>query len=164
MTDIKIRTANIHDAPVILNFIKALASYEKAEDQVTAGLADIENSLFSEQSSAHALICSVDGNPAGFAVYFYNYSTWLGQAGIYLEDLYISPEFRGSGAGKALLQYLAKIAVKKKLDRFEWSVLDWNRPAMDFYESMGAEPLKEWIRYRLSGSALRQFAAHDAYD
>ena len=156
---IEIANAAASDAPLILSFIKELAVYEKALHEVTATVADIEKTLLSADPDAHALICRVNNEPAGFAVYFFNYSTWLGQAGLYLEDLYVSPRFRRFGAGKALLKHLAGIAVEKKCQRFEFSVLDWNQPAMDFYESTGALPQKEWIRYRLSGKALAQFAA-----
>ncbi len=158
MSNITIRNASIEDAPLILNFVKALATYEKAEFEVTATPEEIEQSLFGEGSKADALICSIDQQPVGIAVYFYNYSTWLGKPGLYLEDLFISPEYRGSGAGKALLKHLAKIAVSKNCPRFEWSVLDWNTPAIEFYKGLGAKPQDEWIKYRLSGDALTKFA------
>ncbi|HEY8569978.1 GNAT family N-acetyltransferase, partial [Microbulbifer sp.] len=102
--------------------------------------------------------CNIDNKPVGFAVYFFNYSTWLGKNGLYLEDLYISPEYRGAGAGKALLKHLAKIAVSKNCGRFEWSVLDWNEPAIRFYQSIGAKSQDEWVGYRLAGNALEEFA------
>ena len=121
--------------------------------------AGIRDSLFGEGSSSHALVCERDGQPIGYAVYFFNYSTWLGKHGLYLEDLYISPEARGGGAGKALLQHLARIAVARDCGRFEWSVLDWNSPAIAFYQSFGARPQDEWTTYRLTGQALRDFAA-----
>ena len=108
--------------------------------------------------SARALICSVDGVDAGFAVYFFNYSTWQGRKGLYLEDLYVTPAHRGAGAGKALLQHLARIAVAEDCGRFEWSVLDWNEPALEFYASLGAAPLPEWVRHRMAGKALEDFA------
>jgi GNAT superfamily N-acetyltransferase len=146
------------DAQQILDFIIELAVYEKAEDEVVATLADIEKSLFSAGANAKAIMCEVNGEPAGYAVYFFNYSTWLGKNGLYLEDLYISPRFRGTGAGKAMLQHLAKIACDNDCPRFEWIVLDWNQPAIDFYQRIGAEPLPEWVKYRLSGEALIQFA------
>ena len=111
-----------------------------------------------DAGSARALICSVGGEPAGFAVYFFNYSTWQGRKGLYLEDLYVTPAHRGSGAGKALLQHLARIAVAEGCGRFEWSVLDWNEPALQFYRSIGASPLTEWVRHRLAGAALLEFA------
>ncbi len=158
MSDITIRNASIEDACLILDFVKALAIYEKAEFEVTATPKDIEQSLFGEGSKADALICLIDKQPVGFAVYFYNYSTWLGQPGLYLEDLFISPEYRGSGAGTALLKHLAKIAVSNNCSRFEWSVLDWNTPAIELYKGLGATPQDEWIKYRLSGDALTKFA------
>ncbi|KVM78897.1 GCN5 family acetyltransferase [Burkholderia stagnalis] len=155
---IDIRSASVADAPQILRFITELAIYEKAEDQVVATVESIERSLFGDASPARALICEVDGEPAGFAVYFLSYSTWLGRQGLYLEDLYVSPRFRGAGAGLRLLRALARIAVDTGCGRFEWSVLDWNEPAIRFYESVGAAPQSEWVRYRLAGDALRAFA------
>lgn len=155
---IQIRKATVNDAGMILQFIKELAVYEKNEDQVTATVADIEQSMFGQHSIAIPLICEIDGTSAGFAVYFYHYSTWQGKKGLYLEDLYVSPEFRGRGAGKAFLTYLAGTAVKNKCARFEFSVLDWNTPAIGFYESLGASPQKEWIKYRFSGDALNRLA------
>ncbi len=158
MLDITIRNASIEDASLILDFVKGLAIYEKAESEVTATPEDIKQSLFGDESKADALICSIDQQPVGFAVYFYNYSTWLGRPGIYLEDLFVLPEYRGSGAGKALLKHLAKFAVSQNCPRFEWSVLDWNTPAIEFYYGLGAKPQDEWIKYRLSGEALTKFA------
>ncbi|GAB2648942.1 MULTISPECIES: GNAT family N-acetyltransferase [Vibrio] len=158
MEQIKIRKADKSDAETILRFITDLATYEKAEHEVKATLLDIESSLFSPQSTAHAIICEVKGEPVGFAVYFYNYSTWLGKNGLYLEDLYVSPEYRGLGAGKVILKYLAKLAVENGCGRFEWCVLDWNEPAINFYKSIGAKPQDEWVNYRLSGSALIEFS------
>ncbi len=158
MNDINIRKATIEDAALILNFVKGLALYEKAVHEVLATEEDIKNSLFSERATAHAVICSKGDTPVGFAVYFFNYSTWLGKNGLYLEDLYISPESRGTGAGKALLKHLAQIAVNTGCGRFEWSVLDWNEPAIQFYNSIGAKPLNEWVGYRLTGNTLKAFA------
>ncbi|ABC32103.1 Histone acetyltransferase HPA2/related acetyltransferase [Hahella chejuensis KCTC 2396] len=158
MTDISIRQATADDAALILRFITELAIYEKAEHEVKTNAEEIQQSLFGPDSSTHALICSVNGEPVGYAVYFFNYSTWLGKHGIYLEDLYISPECRGAGAGKALLRHIAKIAVAKGCGRFEWSVLDWNEPAINFYKSIGAKPMDEWVIYRLTGDALTTFA------
>lgn len=155
---IHIRPACREDAALIHGFITELAIYERAEHEVVANIADIEQSLFAEDSAAQALICSVDDKVAGFAVYFLSYSTWLGKNGLYLEDLYVSPEFRGAGAGKALLRYLAQLAVEKNCGRFEWSVLDWNQPAIDFYKSIGAAPQAEWVRYRMAGDTLLRFA------
>jgi GNAT superfamily N-acetyltransferase len=158
MGAIEIREANAADAALILRFITDLAIYEKAEEEVIATVADIQNSLFGPQSTADAIICSIDNEPAGFAVYFFNYSTWLGKNGLYLEDLYVSPGHRGRGAGKALLRHLARIALSENCGRFEWSVLDWNEPAIRFYQSIGAEPQDEWVGYRLSGKALEDLA------
>ena len=149
-----IRRAGHKDSGLILGFIKELARFERAEHEVLATEEVISESIFGRDSTAHALICEKDGNPIGFAVYFFNYSTWLGKNGLYLEDLYISQAERGSGAGKAMLKHLAKIALEKECGRFEWSVIDWNEPAIKFYESLGAKPQEEWIGYRVTGEAL----------
>ncbi len=162
MADVSIREATARDAGTILGFITELAMYEKAEHEVLATEEDICNSLFGEDSSTHALICSLDGEAVGFAVYFFNYSTWLGKPGLYLEDLYVRPEQRGEGTGTEILKYLAGIAVARGCGRFEWSVLDWNEPAIKFYESLGAKPQDEWIVYRLTGQALTNLAAGSA--
>ncbi|CDM38812.1 GNAT family N-acetyltransferase [Ectopseudomonas oleovorans] len=154
-----IRPATPDDAELILRFITELAIYEKAEHEVKTDAAGIRDSLFAERATAHGLICEHQGRPIGYAVYFFNYSTWLGKHGLYLEDLYVSPEARGLGAGKALLRHLAQVAVARGYGRFEWSVLDWNTPAIDFYESFGARPQSEWTTYRLTGQALLDFAA-----
>jgi GNAT superfamily N-acetyltransferase len=155
---LQIRDATADDAALILRFIRELAIYEKAESSVQTDEAGIRDSLFGPGAKARALVCEGDGQPIGYAVYFYNYSTWLGRNGIYLEDLYVSPAQRGSGAGKALLQYIARIAVAEGCGRFEWSVLDWNEPAIKFYEAAGAKPQSEWTVYRLEGEALEAFA------
>jgi GNAT superfamily N-acetyltransferase len=155
---LRIRPATAADAALILRFITDLAIYEKAEHEVQTDVAGIEASLFSAQSSAQTLICEHDGAPIGYAVYFFNYSTWLGKNGLYLEDLYVTPEKRGVGAGKALLKHLAQLALSKGCGRFEWAVLDWNQPAIDFYQSFGAKPQDEWTTYRLTGQALLDFA------
>lgn len=154
-----IRPATVADAGLILRFIRELAIYEKAESSVQTDEAGIVASLFGPGASAQALVCEADGEAIGYAVYFHNYSTWLGRKGIYLEDLYISPDKRGSGAGKALLKHIARQAVAEGCGRFEWSVLDWNQPAIDFYLAAGARPQDEWTVYRLEGDALRAFAA-----
>ncbi|MBC5782346.1 GNAT family N-acetyltransferase [Ramlibacter sp. USB13] len=161
MTDpaIHIRPATEEDVPLILGFIRELAIYEKAESEVVATEAHIRNSLFGANAVPRALICRVGEVDAGFAVYFFNYSTWQGRRGLYLEDLYVSPAHRHAGAGKAMLRHLARVAVANGCGRFEWSVLDWNEPAIRFYRSIGAVPLDEWVRYRLTGDALAQFAA-----
>jgi len=158
MSKLKIRPANADDSALILRFITDLAIYEKAEDAVIATEADIRNSLFAVNSTTSAVICEIDDQAVGFAVYFFNYSTWLAKNGLYLEDLYVSPECRGMGAGKALLKYLAQIALSKNCGRFEWSVLDWNQPAIEFYQSIGAKPQDEWVGYRLTGKALEELA------
>lgn len=155
---ITIRKAIASDAASIHGFIVELAIYEEAEQEVKANIADIESSIFSAESPAKALICESNGVPIGFAVYFYNYSTWQGKKGLYLEDLYISPKHRGLGAGKLLLRHLAQLAVEEGCGRFEWSVLDWNQPAIDFYQSVGAKPQSEWVKYRLAGDDLLNFA------
>jgi len=155
---LNIRPAVRTDAAQILAFITELADYERARHEVIASVADIERSLFDEGSTVQSLICEREGKAIGFAVYFYSYSTWLGRNGIYLEDLYITPEQRGGGAGRQLLRHIAREAVANSCGRLEWSVLDWNAPAIGFYESLGAEAQDEWIRYRLDGEKLRQFA------
>jgi GNAT superfamily N-acetyltransferase len=154
-----IREATADDAALILRFIRELALYEKAESSVKTDEAGVRESLFGANATARALICEANGEAIGYAVYFYNYSTWLGRNGIYLEDLYVSPASRGGGAGKALLQHIARIAVAEGCGRFEWSVLDWNTPAIEFYEAVGAKPQSEWTVYRLDGEALKAFAA-----
>ncbi|WP_407310972.1 GNAT family N-acetyltransferase [Pseudomonas sp. nanlin1] len=155
---LSIRAANAADAETILAFITELAVYEKAEHEVLANIADIERTLLDPNSPAKALICLNNDQPVGFALYFLSYSTWLGRPGLYLEDLYVAPQQRGLGAGKKLLQHLARIAVENDCGRFEWSVLDWNEPAIRFYEAIGAKAQPEWVRYRLAGDDLRQFA------
>ncbi len=156
--NLHIREACREDAEVILGFITELAIYEKAEHEVLATVADIERSLFDPASPARALICLLDERPIGFAVYFFSYSTWLGRKGLYLEDLYVAANQRGVGAGKAMLRHLARIAHDSGCGRFEWSVLDWNQPAIDFYTAIGAQPQDEWVRYRMEGETLRNFA------
>ena len=155
---VHIRPAQHEDIGLILDLIKALAAYEKAPEQAKATPQDIEKALFKPTPRAHALICSVDDQPVGFALYFYNFSTWTGKSGVFLEDLFVEPAYRGRGAGKALLRRLAQIACEQDCARFEWNVLDWNEPAIKFYEAFGAEAQTEWVGYRLSGSALKAFA------
>ncbi len=153
-----IRPATFSDAEIILTMIIELADYEKARHEVKASLKDIETSLFAHNSKSEALICEIEGQVAGYAVFFTSYSTWLGKNGIYLEDLYVRPSFRGKKAGKALLNHIAKLAVARDCGRLEWSVLDWNTPAIDFYRSIGASAQDEWVRYRMEGQTLKQFA------
>lgn len=155
----KIRVAKSDDAEVVFALIKELAIYEKAEQEVMTSVDEIIDTLFGENSMTSALIAEEGDQVVGYAVYFYNYSTWLGKNGIYLEDLYVTPEFRKLGIGKALLKQIAKIAVEKGCGRVEWSVLDWNTPAIDFYESLGAKAQDEWTVYRLSGEKLLNFAS-----
>ncbi|MGK6314847.1 N-acetyltransferase family protein [Neorhizobium sp. DT-125] len=153
-----IREAIRDDAATLLGFIRELAIYEKAEHEVAATVETIEASIFGRNSVTQALICERDGEPVGMAIWFFSYSTWQAKNGLYLEDLYVTPTARGLGAGKAMLKRLAEIALENGCGRFEWSVLDWNEPAIHVYEAIGAEPMSEWIRYRLSGEALKNFA------
>ncbi|MBA1228571.1 GNAT family N-acetyltransferase [Pseudomonas viridiflava] len=154
-----IRPATAADTGQILAFITELAIYERAGHEVKASAEDIQRSLFADNAPAKALICLHDGVPIGYAVYFYSYSTWLGRNGVYLEDLYITPQQRSVGAGRALLRHIAREAVANDCGRLEWSVLDWNEPAIQFYEAIGAAPQDEWVRYRMEGPVLRDFAA-----
>lgn len=158
MSNIDIREAQESDCALILQFIKDLAEYEKALVEVKASELDLSKALFSDHPKAFALICSIDGKPAGFALYFFNYSTWTGKFGLFLEDLYVSPAQRGSGAGKALLKHLANLALSNDCGRFEWNVLDWNEPSIKFYESFDAKAQNEWVGYRLAGADLKKFA------
>lgn len=155
----RIRPATPADVPTILRFINELAQYEREPDAVVATEAMIEHSLFGEGHVAHGLIATVNGVPMGFAIYFFNFSTWLGRPGLYLEDLYVTPASRGSGVGRALLTHLARTAVERGCGRMEWSVLDWNQPAIDFYRALGAKPMDEWTVYRLTGQSLDAVAA-----
>ncbi|RMO84267.1 GNAT family acetyltransferase [Pseudomonas syringae pv. philadelphi] len=155
---LEIRPATVADVSQILAFITELAIYERAGHEVKASAEDIQRSLFADNAPAKALICLNDGNPIGYAVYFYSYSTWLGRNGVYLEDLYITPEQRSVGAGRTLLRHIAREAVAHDCGRLEWSVLDWNEPAIRFYEAIGAAPQSEWVRYRMEGAGLMEFA------
>jgi GNAT superfamily N-acetyltransferase len=153
-----IRKATAADASQILAFIRALAAFERAPDAVTATEEGLIRDGFGPNPFFHCLIADCDGQPAGFAFYFFNYSTWVGRPGIYVEDLFVHPEFRGLGIGKALLKAVAAIALENGCQRMQWEVLDWNTPAIDFYRAMGAEFLDEWRNVRLSGEALVQLA------
>ena len=157
MTNLTIRDAKKRDLATILDFVRELAIYEKAKEEVVATEDDLYKALFGKESVARTVICELDGKPIGFALYFFNFSTWLGKLGLYLEDLYVSRQYRGMGAGLALMKHLARVAKEKNCCRFEWSVLDWNKPAIGFYESIGAKPLSEWIGYRLQGEDLERF-------
>ena len=150
------RYAQRNDLPVILSFIKGLAEYEHMSDQVVADEATLEKWLF-DQPKAEVLLASIDGIDVGFAL-FYNFSTFLGRSGIYLEDLFVLPAYRGRGYGKAILKKLASIAVERECGRLEWSCLDWNQPSIDFYRSLGAVPLSEWTMYRVTGETLTKLA------
>ncbi len=153
-----VREAQPEDVGTILEFIRGLARYEKAEDEVVATTDDLTAALFGESAKSRCLIAEQDGESVGFALFFYNFSTWTGRYGIYLEDLFVAEEHRGTGAGFALMERLAQIAVEEGCSRFEWSVLDWNKPSIDFYEALGAEAQSEWIGYRMSGDALARLA------
>jgi len=155
---VTIRDASPTDVPLILELIRGLAAYEKLEHEVVATEQRLSEGLFGEPRRAEVVIAETDGEPAGFALFFHNYSTFLGQPGIYLEDLFVVPEKRGHGAGKALLVHLAKLAVERGCGRFEWSVLDWNEPAIGFYRSLGARSMDGWTLNRLTGDALASLA------
>jgi len=159
MNNLSIRQALAADTKLILHFITELAIYEKAEHEVLATEETIKETIFCRDSHVNALICEQDGQAIGMAIYFYNYSTWLAKPGLYLEDLYVSLEHRGKGAGKLLLKKMAQVALDKGCGRFEWSCLDWNKPSRDFYESIGAKSQDEWVGYRMSGQTLIDFAA-----
>ena len=157
-----IRTATEADIPQILNFIRALATYERAPDAVTATEEDLAQHGFGPHPYYQCLIAEHDGRAAGFAFFFFDYSTWLGRPGIYLEDIFVYPELRGRGIGKALLQRVAAIALEKGCARLKWEVLDWNTPAIDFYRALGAEFMDAWRTARLTGDALEQLAGAGA--
>ena len=154
--DLKIRPARPGDAALVLRFVRELAEYERALDEVEADEPMIDALLFGESPRAFCDIAELDGEPIGFALWFYNVSTWRGRHGLYLEDLFVTPESRGKGAGKALLARLAKRCMDENLGRLEWAVLDWNAPSIAFYDSLGAASMDEWIVRRLTGDALRR--------
>ena len=154
-----IRPATPADISAILQLIRDLAAYEREPDAVKATVAGLTATLFGPTPSAEAIVAELAGAVVGVALFFTNFSTWSGRNGIYLEDLYVRPEARGTGLGKALLQRLAALAVARGCARVEWSVLDWNAPAIDFYRSLGAVPKEEWTVYRLDGDALARFGA-----
>jgi len=156
---LQLRLAVPADVPQILRFITALADYEKLLDQVVATEAQLLATLFGEKAFAEVVIAEYQGQPAGFALFFHNYSTFLAKPGIYLEDLFVLPELRGKGIGKALITYLATLAVARDCGRLEWSVLDWNQPAIDFYQSLGATMLHDWRINRVTGDSLANMAA-----
>lgn len=151
------RYAERKDTKLILQFIKELADYEKMLDEVVADEKTLEEWIFDKQK-AEVIFVVADGTEVGFALFFHNFSTFLGRAGIYLEDLYVRPEHRGKGYGKAILKKLASIATERGCGRLEWWCLDWNKPSIDFYLSLGAEPMNDWTVYRISGDTLRELA------
>jgi len=155
---IQIRPASPHDVPLILELVRELAAYEREPDAVTATEPMLRDALFGARPHAEAVIAEADGAPVGFALFFHNFSTWTGRPSLYLEDLFVRPEARGRGAGKALLRHLAGVALDRGCARFEWSVLDWNTPAIEFYRAMGAEAMEEWTIQRVSGEALVRLA------
>ena len=157
MNTIAYRCAQPGDEGIILGFIKALAEYEKMSAQVVATEELLREWIF-EKKKAEVIFAVIDGEEVGFALFFHNFSTFLGRAGIYLEDLFVRPEHRGKGCGKGLLRELARITVERGCGRLEWCCLDWNKPSIDFYLSLGAQPMDEWTIYRLTGDTLRKFA------
>jgi GNAT superfamily N-acetyltransferase len=155
----QIRMAQPADVEDIHRLIYELAVYEKAPEEMVATLDQINISLFNANSVAFCHVAEVDGKVVGIALWFLNYSTWLGKAGIYLEDLFVQPEYRGHGIGKGFMQTLAALCVERGYERFQWWVLDWNKPSIDFYQALGAVPMDEWTVFRLSGDALKKFAS-----
>ena len=155
--ELAFRFAEERDTPLILDFIKGLADYERMLDQVVADEATLADQLF-RKKNAEVLFALEDGKEVGFALFFHNFSTFLGRSGLYLEDLYVRPDCRGKGYGKAILQKLASIAVERGCGRLEWWCLDWNKPSIDFYLSLGAEPMSGWTVYRLTGDTLKNLA------
>jgi len=159
---VSITPAQEADVALILGLIKELADYEHLSHQAVATEQSLRYALFGSRPAAEALIARVDGECAGFALYFHNFSTFLGRHGLYLEDLFVRPAFRALGVGKALLRHLARIALERDCGRFEWAVLDWNRSARDFYEALGAEANPAWVNYRITGEALERLARGQA--
>jgi GNAT superfamily N-acetyltransferase len=156
--EFEIRAARVEDVPIILQLIRDLATYERAPDEVTATEEQLVDVLFGERPTAEVLLAFGRESPVGFAVYFYNFSTWLGRPGLYLEDLFINPDKRGKGYGRALLVELAKIARDRECGRLEWAVLDWNEPAIKFYRALGAKPMHEWTVFRLTRDGIARLA------
>ena len=155
----RISSASIEDVPVILRLIRDLAEYERAPNDVVATEEGLREVLFGNEAAARVLIAREADEPVGFAVYFFNFSTWLGRPGLYLEDLFVKPEKRGNGYGRALLTHLARIAQERGCGRMEWAVLDWNEPAIQFYKKLGAAPMDEWTVFRLTRDGIRRLAA-----
>jgi len=159
MINFEIRPATEADIPVILGLIRDLATYERAPDAVVATEAGLRDVLFGTKPSAEVLLALEDTEPVGFAVFFHNFSTWLGRPGLYLEDLFVRPEKRGKGYGRALLERLAQIAQERGCGRMEWAVLDWNDPAIQFYRKLGATPMHEWTVFRLTEDEIAKLAS-----
>jgi GNAT superfamily N-acetyltransferase len=159
MPELEIHAATQDDVPLILSLIKELAEYERLSHEVVATEEELRDSLFGERPVAEVLIGHHRGEPVGFALFFHNFSTFLGKPGIYLEDLYVRPRYRGMGFGKTLLTCVAKLAKERGCGRLEWSVLDWNEPAIEFYKGIGAVPMDEWRLYRVAGESLGKLAA-----
>ncbi len=159
MPELEIRAATEDDVPLILSLIKQLAGYERLSHEAVATEETLRASLFGERQVAETLLAHLGDDPAGFALFFYNFSTFLDRPGIYLEDLYVRPEYRGAGVGRVLLVHLAGLARHRDCGRLEWSILDWNEPAIGFYESIGASPVSGWTVYRVTGRALEELAA-----
>jgi GNAT superfamily N-acetyltransferase len=157
-SDLRIRVATEADVPLILDFIRRLAVYERLADRVVATVESLRRTLFGNPRFAEVLIAEADGEPLGFALFFHNYSTFLARPGVYLEDLFVRDEARGRGIGKALLARLAQIAVERGCGRLEWAVLDWNEPAIGFYKKLGAVPQDDWTTFRLTGDSLEALA------
>jgi len=155
---LNLRIATVEDVGTILTFIKELAEYEKLSHQVVGDEEQLRKTLFGDRPAAEVIIAEFGGAPAGFALFFHSYSTFLARPGLYLEDLYVSPKLRGHGIGKKLLCRLAEIAIERGCGRFEWSVLDWNESAIRFYENLGAEPMEGWTVYRVAGDTLEKLA------
>ncbi|HAC87142.1 MAG: GNAT family N-acetyltransferase [Gammaproteobacteria bacterium] len=153
-----IRDTTVEDSELILNFIKKLAEYEQLSHEVVATVETLRETLFGEKAYAEVVIGEFEGVPVGYALFFYNFSTFTGRPGIYLEDIYVDKEMRGKGFGKCLLAYIAKLAVERNCTRVDWSVLDWNEPSIQFYRSIGAIPMEAWTVQRLHGDALLSFA------
>jgi GNAT superfamily N-acetyltransferase len=158
MPRVEIRAATPDDVPLIFALIGELAAYEKLSHEVVATEQQIRATLFGDRAVAEVVIASLDGTPVGFALFFPNYSTFLGRPGLYLEDLFVRPEARGFGAGRELLEHLARLAVERGWGRLEWRVLDWNEPSIAFYRKLGAEPLEDWTVFRVTGEALKKLA------
>jgi GNAT superfamily N-acetyltransferase len=158
MTNLEIRTTTEADIPVILSLIRELADYERAPEAVVTNEAGLREVLFGPERSAEVLLALEEARPVGFAVYFFNFSTWLGRPGLYLEDLFVRPSDRGKGYGRALLERLAQVAQERGCGRMEWAVLDWNDPAIQFYKKLGAEPLTEWTVFRLTQEGIAKLA------